>query len=305
MLFSNPITAQADAELHQMRQVRDQGIHDIELQLPSTRYSREELSDLFQITQTRPVAFRAPENMPLGKGPINLEDWEYWLETAALLFEESPHRYFICHGAAVTLGEVFDYLDARPRDFNALHDYKTRYVETIIDQLKQLEEKARSLDIRLLIENAPMGGTEYFEPGRDRIHPALRTPRHLLRIAEATGTGICLDTAHARITSHVLSYMHRSRSLFAAATEKEILNATRTWIQFYEQVSNRTSLVRLSFAISWGDTDTTHHVPFPEGAYPELLDFADQVDPNLPIILPVNKNQLKEMAEPLLRLKKR
>lgn len=305
MLFSNPIAVQANAELHQLRLALDQGFHEVELQLPSTRYSQEELSDLFQVTQTRPIAFRAPENMPLGKGLFNREDWQYWLETAAALLEESAHRYFICHGATVTLGEVFDYLDARPRDFNALHDYKTRYVETIIDQLKELDAIARSLDIQLLIENAPMGGTEYFEPGRDRIHPALRTPRHLLRIVEATGAGICLDTAHARITSHILSYMHRSRSLFAAATEKEVLNATRNWIEFYEQVSKHTALVRLSFAISWGDTDTTHHIPFPEGAYPELLDFADRVHPELPIILPVQKENLKEMAEPLLRLKKR
>lgn len=307
MLFSNPMAGQVEADSQQISLVGKQGFRYIELQLPSIRHSISptELSNLFTLNQVQPVAFRAPENMALGKAPINLDDWEFWLKTAAELYGESPYRYFICHGAAVTLREVFDYLDARPRDFNGLHDYKTQYVETAIEQLNKLEKIAQPLNIRLLIENAPMSGAEYFEPGQDWIHPALRTPRHLLQIAEATATGICLDTANARITSHVLSYMHRSRSLFAAATEKEVLNATRTWIDFYRELKEHTALTRLSFAISWGDTPVTRHIPFPEGAYPELLAFAKELDPHLPIILPAGNNQLPDMMEPLTRLKTR
>ncbi|PTM59468.1 hypothetical protein [Desmospora activa] len=307
MLFSNPLAARVEADPHQVSLVGKQGLQYVELQLPSTRHSfaTHELFNLLSFSQIEPIALRAPENMALGKVPLNLEDWEFWLETAAELYGDSPYRYFICHGAAVTLNEVFDYLDARPRDFNGLHDYKTQYVETVIQQLNTLENVAQALNIKLLIENAPMSGQEYFEPGQDWIHPALRTPRHLLQIAEATGTGICFDSANARITSHVLSYMHRSRSLFAAATEKEVLNATRTWIDFYRELKEHTALTRLSFAISWGDTPATHHIPFPEGAYPELLAFAQLLHPELPVILPTGNNKLKEMMEPLMRLKMR
>ncbi|OYD07681.1 hypothetical protein [Paludifilum halophilum] len=306
MLFSNPLVAASTAELHELHQISNQDIKRTELQLPSTRYTREDLKDLFRTTDTAPVAFRAPEHLGLGKSRFSPEEWESWFHTVAPLFSGEP-GYFVCHGATVALGEVFEFLDERPRDFNALHDYKTQYVENMIDQLRRLEEIAEPLGIQLLLENTPIGGDEYFEPGKERIHPALRTPRHLLRVAEATGTRVCFDTAHARITSNVFTYMHRSRSLFAAATEKEILNATRSWIQFYESIKDITGLVRLSYAVSWGDTPQTAHIPFPEAAYAELLDFAEQIDPETPVILAGgnSEHRLKQMLETLRELKKR
>ncbi|GGE14736.1 hypothetical protein GCM10011571_15280 [Marinithermofilum abyssi] len=306
MLFSNPLAVSTSAELHELHQVADQGMKHVEVQLPSSRYTQDELQDLFQATHTSPIAFRAPKTMGLGSSDFILEEWEYWLKTVAPLFSEDSLRYVVCHGTAVTLGEVFEYLDARPQDFNGLHDYKTRYVEKIIEQLEQLHSTALKYNIQLCIENAPMGGDHYFEPGKGLIYPALRTPRHLQRIAEATEVQICLDTANARITSNVLSYMHRSRSLFAGATEKEILNTTRDWIEFYQQVQKNTVLVRLSYAVSWGDTPQTTHTPFPEEAYPELLEFAEQVDDEIPILLATGKEQdLQDALKPLRQLKKR
>ncbi|MFC4076722.1 TIM barrel protein [Salinithrix halophila] len=307
MLFSNPLAAQSEAAIPPLHQLADQGFTQAEVVLPSSRRDRENLKDLLQVTGIRPIAFRAPAHLGLGTAaPLNKEEWTGWMEAIAPLFR-GKHRYLICHGATVTLGEVFEYLDARPRDFNALHDYKTQYVEQMIEQLGQLEEAAQPFGIHLLVENAPMGGPEYFEPGKNWIHPALRTPRHLLRITEATGVKLCFDTAHARITSNVFTYMHRSRSLFAASTEKEILNATRSWIQFYEQVKERTAIVRLSYSVSWGDTPDTCHIPFPEAAYAELLDFAEQIPSKTPIVLPsgAREETLPALKSALHRLKKR
>ncbi|PTX64877.1 hypothetical protein C8P63_10196 [Melghirimyces profundicolus] len=298
MLFSNPTAAQTEAELHQLHQVADQGFKRTVIQLPSSRYNREELLNLFRITDTKPIAFRAPRELTLGKAKnFNEEAWSYWFHTVASLYPDDA-GHFICHGSAVTLGELFEFLDQRPRNFNALHDYKTQYVETVIDQLKRLEAIARPLGIRLLLENAPMGAPAYFEPGKGRICPALRTPRHLLRVTEATETRICFDAAHARITSNVFTYMHRSRSLFAAATEKEILNATRDWPQFYQQIKEQTAMVRLSYAVSWGDTPQSLHIPFPETAYPELLEFAETLNPRIPVVLPsTTEKNLREMMK--------
>jgi hypothetical protein len=151
-----------------------------------------------------------------------------------------------------------------------------------------------------------MGEEAYFEPGRSLLYPALRTPRHLLSIAETTGAKICFDTANARITSNALTYMHRSRSLFAGATEQEILGATSTWINFYQQVKAQTGLICLSYAISWGDTSDANHIPFPDSAYSELIHFAEQVDEQIPIVLAAknDKNGFKAMLDSLHQLKK-
>jgi hypothetical protein len=293
-------------DLHQLHTIGKWGIRRVELQLPSARYTTEELADLFRTSGTKPIAFRVPPHMGLGTHSFDLQDWRYWLETVAPLFSEQP-RWVIGFGATVSLGQIFEFLDERPRDFNALHDFKTQYTETVIHQLRQIEEIAKPLHIQLLIENAPMGGALYFEPGQARIHPALRTPRHLKQITQATDAKLCLDTAHARVVSNVLSYMHRSRSLFAGATEKEILNAPRSWQEFYKQTRDHVALIRLSYAVSWGDTPQTAHISFPEEAHPELLDFAEEVDVATPIALVAGETseQLPSFLDALRHLKKR
>ncbi|MBN2908526.1 TIM barrel protein [Polycladomyces sp. WAk] len=306
MLFSNPVAVTSAPDLHQMHTIGKMGIRRVELQLSPARYTTEELADLFRTSGTEPMAFRVSPDMGLGTPSFELENWRYWLETVAPLFLEQP-KWVIGFGATVTLGEIFEFLDERPHDFNALHDFKTQYVETVIKQLRQIEEIAKPLGIHLLIENAPMGGPLYFEPGQARIHPALRTPRHLLQITQATDVKLCLDTAHARIASNVLSYMHRSRSLFAGATEKEIMNAPRSWREFYRQTQEHIAMVRLSYAVSWGDTPHTAHIPFPEEAHPELLDFAEEVDTATPISLTAGETseQLPVFLDTLRQLKKR
>lgn len=304
MLFSNPVAATSAPDLHHLHTIGKLGIHRVELNLTSDRFTTEELADLFQTSNTEPIAFRVPPYMGLGTRSFDLEDWRYWLETVAPLFPDGP-KWVIGFGATVALGEIFEFLDERPYDFNALHDYKTQYVETMIHQLRRIEEVAKPLEIQLLIENAPMGGPLYFEPGRARIHPSLRTPHHLLQITQATDVKLCLDTAYARIASNVLTYMHRSRSLFAGATEKEILNAPRTWREFHSQIRDVVALVRLSYAVSWGDTPQTAHIPFPEDAHSELLDFAEEVDAATPITLAGKTSQLSTFLGELRQLKKR
>lgn len=304
MLFSNPISATLSLDLHRLHQARDAGLKLVELQLPEDHYTAEELKEIIQLSRITPIAFRMPKRLGLGTPSFSLDEWKYWLETldSVLL---SDKRQVVCHGATIPLGAIFEYLDQRPTDFNALHDFKTQYVERTISQIQQLEGTLKELGIQLLIENSPMGGDYYFEPGQSAIYPALRTPRHLLQIIEATEAKLCFDTAHARITSNVLTYMHRSRSIFAGATEKEILSSTKSWIDFYTQVKPHVSLVRLSYAASWGDTPETAHIPFPSTAYAELLTFAEQVEDEVFISLAGQTHeQLRQMLDTLRDLKR-
>jgi hypothetical protein len=254
------------------------------------------------MADVEPIAFRMPASMGLGTASFRIEAWNGWLETLAEAgFGEG--LFIICHGAPVPLGLIFEYLDARPTDFNALRDFKTEYVAAIADQLKRIRETADRLNFRLLIENAPMGSDQYFEPGQSLLYPALRTPRHLLQIAEEAGIGLLLDTAHARITSNALTYMHRSRSLFAGATEHEIMSAPSDWVEFCRQVKDQVELVRLSYAVSWGDTPETKHIPFPSSAYGELIRFAElTLEENVPVIL--GSPELERMLQTLQELKK-
>ncbi|SEN04902.1 sugar phosphate isomerase/epimerase family protein [Lihuaxuella thermophila] len=305
MLFSNPISATLSLDLHRLHQVRDTGITRVELQLPEDHYTAEEIKEIIDLTGITPVAFRMPKRLGMGTPSFSVDEWKYWLETVDSVLL-SDQRQVVCHGATVPLGAIFEYLDQRPTDFNALHDFKTQYVERVISQIQQLEGTLKELGIQLLIENSPMGSDSYFEPGQSAIYPALRTPRHLLQIIEATDAKLCLDTAHARITSNVLTYMHRSRSMFAGATEKEILSSTKSWIDFYTQVKPHVSLIRLSYAVSWGDTPETAHIPFPASAYGELLTFAEQVDNEVCITLAAGQTheQLTQMLNTLRDLKR-
>jgi sugar phosphate isomerase/epimerase len=305
MLFANPIAATLPLDYHRLKQAADNGVSLIEIQLPAEPYSAAELKEIIQMARVTPIAFRVPEKMVLGTSSFQLDEWSRLQESLADVFTTDT-RFVILHGATVPLGVIFEYLDARPTDFNALKDFKTEYVERIIDQLNQLAPLAQKWGIQLLIENAPMGSESYFEPGRAMIYPALRTPRHLLQIAEATDAKLLFDTAHARITSNVLTYMHRSRSMFAGATETEIRSAASSWVDFYQQVKESVGLVRLSYAISWGDTPETSHIPFPETAFTELISFAETVDENVPVTLGTlhRREHLSNMLETLHGLKK-
>lgn len=305
MLFVNPISATTSLDLHQWHQVTGVGLTSLEIQLPDERYPAEEIRELTQIAGVTPIGFRAPKKMGLGTPSFSIDQWKYWLKTIHQVMG-AKQTYLICHGATVPLGAFFEYLDARPTDFNALHDFKTQYVERMILQIQQLEKESFDMGIQLLVENLPMGGEIYFEPGQSTIYPALRTPRHLLQITDATTAKLCFDTANARITSNVLTYMHRSRSIFAGATEKEILSATKNWVDFYKQVKDHVALIRLSYAISWGDTPQTTHLPFPASAYGELLSFAEQVEEGLPITLATGTQPegLKQMLQTLHELKR-
>jgi sugar phosphate isomerase/epimerase len=305
MLFSNPIAAAGTLDFHLLNQIAQSGVKKVEIQLPDERYTAEEVKEIIRLAGVEPVAFRMPNRLGLGTASFDLSEWTYWLETVAASFPGSGLS-IICHGAPVPLGVIFEYLDARPTDFNALQDFKEAYVGTIIQQLKEIKVVADKLKLRLLIENAPMGSDRYFEPGQSMLYPALRTPRHLLQIVEEAEVGLLLDTAHARISSNVLTYMHRSRSLFAGATEKEIMSAPADWVEFCKQVKGKTGLIRLSYAVSWGDTPETKHIPFPSAAYSELIRFAEQLeDGNTPVILVAgNSEGLKHMLRSLHDLKK-
>src|SRR4051794_12366069 len=98
MLFSNPVAATSPPDLHQLHTIGKLGIRRVELQLSSTRYSSEELADLFRTSGTEPIAFRVPPHMGLGTPSFDLEHWRYWLETVAPLFPEQP-KWVIGFGA--------------------------------------------------------------------------------------------------------------------------------------------------------------------------------------------------------------
>jgi len=305
MLFTNLIAAQCPLNYHLLHQLSLDGLKQVEVMLMEDEYTTDELKEMFGLAKVTPIAFRMPPSLGLGTSSFSMQKCEAWLNTLAPVFQ-TDERHVIFHGSGIPLGMIFSYLDERPTDFNALTDFKADYVKTIIEQLEKIKEIAEPLGITLHLENAPMGSEAYFEPGQSKLYPALRTPRHLLNIAEETGIKLLFDTAHARITSNVLTYMHRSRSLFAGATEQEILSTPSSWIDYYKQVKPHVSIIRLSYAISWGDTPVTNHIPFPESAYAELIAFAETVDPNTPIILPMGegKGNIDQMMQTLKNLKR-
>ncbi|MFC7440607.1 hypothetical protein [Laceyella putida] len=303
MLFTNPIAIHCPVHFHDLHHVASIGCSQIELQLPGEAYSAAELMEMLQSTGLTPIAFRAPASLGLGSSHFPLEQWKHWLRLIGQLNLEAPR--LVCHAAPVPLGMIFEYMDERPMDFNSMQDMKSELVSRIVTQLHQLHELGKSANIQLLIENAPMGGEAYFEPGHSMLYPVLRTPRHLVHLAEQAPVRICFDTAYARIASNVLTYMHRSRSLFAGATEQEILNAPNDWLRFHEECRAEIGMVRLGYAISWGDTSTTCHIPFPESAYGELIHFAELVDPEVPIVLAVGgKEKLQQTLNTLHHLKR-
>ncbi|QCV55073.1 hypothetical protein [Thermoactinomyces vulgaris] len=301
MLFNHPIAVSCSCDYSCFHHAKAHDVQYIEVQLPEKPFDPGQFRDMINTGRLRPVAFRMPPSAGLGTGAFNPEDWEKWLHLLHQSTDEKGRR-LICSGRKVPLGIIFEYLDRHPTDFSALQDFKDQYVKTIASQLEEIQKLCRPLGFELYLENAPMGGEHYFEPGRADLYPALRTPRHLLEIAENTGVRLCFDTANACITSNVLTYMHRSRSLFAGATEQEITHRTNNWVDFYQQIQKHVGLVRLSYAHSWGDTKTTHHIPFPPSAYGELIQFAELIREQTPVILP--GEHLEEMIQTLHQLKK-
>lgn len=302
MLLSNPLAISTDLDLYCLRQASQYGIRRIELQLSEETCTVREFKDLIHLAQATPIAYHAPLKLSLGTNEFSLDKWTPWFEVIG----QEETQYLITQGAKVALGTIFEYLDAHPKDFHALQDFKTEYVERVTEQLIRLQEHASKYNIQLLLENAPMVGENYFEPGRSELYPALRTPNHLVQIANATGVKLCFNTANARSTSHVLSYMHRSRSIFAGATETEIQYAPRTWIEFYEKIKTHVGYIRLSYATSWGDTKETSYISFPPTAYNELLSFAEKVHPGTPITLQIRHvdSHLPTMLDTLHALKR-
>jgi hypothetical protein len=304
MLFANPIAAECPLALACLNQAKNSGLRFVSIQLPDEWMPPEEGKKALELADIRPLALRAPSSLGLGTSDFRQAEWEKWIHTLSALSPDG--QKLILHGSPIPLGLIFEYLDKRPTDFHALGDFKSAYIEKIMQQVQQIKGMADEYGIQLYLENAPMGGEAYFEPGRTLLYPSLRTPRHLLQIAETMGIGICFNSANARITSNALTYMHRSRSLFAGATEEEITGAADSWIDFYQRVKTHTGLIRLSYAISWGDTPHTTHIPFPESSYPELIQFAEQVNENIPVILALRdpKSGLKPMLDVLYQLKK-
>ncbi|SFS81923.1 hypothetical protein [Marininema halotolerans] len=301
MLLTNPIGGRFDPAIPSSN--GNPHFHWAEFSLPESPDHWITFAEDLHKSQIKPMAFSAPLQFNLG-GHFHRDEWNQLFHTfSPLLTPEYP--FLICRGTTVTLKELFTYLDDHPRDFHAFQDYKSHYVDRIINQLQDLVTMAKAYGIQVILENAPMGSPFYFEPGQGHIHPALRTPRHLRRIAKATGVKLCFDTAYARITSNALTYMNQSRSLFAGATEKEIQHAPADWNQFFSQVKSVTALIRLSSSLSWGDSPETCHIPFRPDTESELRTFLKQVSADTPILLPFRQeNQWQEWNASLARIAK-
>jgi len=292
------IGAFSQADLHQLRNLKNLGFNKVEIQIPDGEFTNQDLIELINYSQLTPIAFRLPKSLALGKNDFNLNNYKKIFQLCENTCKE---KFLILHAATTTLGEIFEYLDAHKTEFYALKAYKNERVNRIISQIKELLPLAKKANITLLLENAPMGGREYFEPGHACFHPIFRIPENLLKVVEQTGIKLCFDTANARITSNALSYMRRSRSQFAAATEEEIINSPMNWIEFFNEIKEHVALVHLSDSISWGDTDFTTNLPFREETYPELLLFADKLPAKIPVIL---LNTSETMLKTLHQLKK-
>lgn len=311
MLFKGRLGVLSSFDYHALRKIYDKGIKQVTLELVHVDYTADELRDMMKMTQVRPIAVRLPQVFHLGHRAVDMDSLTQLLDTLGSAFEDS-RPFIILETKAVALGEIFEYFETKPGDFKALYDFKEVWVENIIHTCTQIKAVADQHHLPLLIENVPMGGPHYFEPGQAKIYPALRTPRHLLKIAEQTGIGLCFHTGNARISTNVLHYMKRSRSVFAAATEEEILTAPVDWLEFYEQIRDHVQLIHLCDSLSWGDTAGSNNIPFRSDHIPELLKFAEQLEePIPPIVLHLRESDedqqpslyLEQMLQTLTELK--
>lgn len=309
MLFKHKLGAYAPAEYQPLQQLEKLEIRKTTLSLLHTQYSAEELSELCHIHQVQPVAIELPESLFLSLDHFHLEAHKEILEQLSLAFPEFK-PFIILKIKPVSVAEIFDYLEANPGDFKALLDYKELWMEKLVDQIVQLKEIAAVHKLQLLLENTPMGADFYFEPGQERIYPLLRTPQQLKEICAKTGIGVCFHTGNARVTTNVFRYMRRSRSIFAAATEEEIIQSPQDWLEYYDQLEQHVQLIHLCDSISWGDTPHSNNIAFRAERVHELLDLAERLEnKSSPVILHVpaiEQDQqvvLKDMLQQLKALK--
>lgn len=301
MLFKNKLGALALLDFHALHHIHETGIQNVTLELTRQDDSAKEIKDMLGMNQLIPVAIRLPEAFKLGHEKIDLLVLGQLFDRLTAAFPNQKLS-IILETPTVALGDIFDYFETKPGDFKALHDFKEVSVKHIIELCHDIKKLADPRGLNLLIENAPMGGQQFFEPGQERIYPVLRTPRHLIRIVEETGIHLCFHTGNARISSNALQYMKRSRSLFAAATEEEILSSPSDWIEFFKEIFPYVKLIHLSDSLSWGDTAHSNNIPFRQEHTHELLKFADILTDSLvPVILHLRQVNLESNDQSYLR----
>jgi hypothetical protein len=312
MLFRNKLGALAPLDFHHLRKVKQEGLEFVTLELTHTDYTPQEISELLQLQQLEVIAVRLPETFQLGYQEVDTTAFSQLLDLVSSAFPQQEINLILV-GKAVALGEIFDYFETKPGDFKALQDFKELWKQSMIDSIRKIKDLAEAKGISLLLENAPIGGLHYFEPGHERIYPILRTPHFLLEVVKEAGIGICFHTGNARVVCNVLQYMKRSRSIFAAATEDEILRSPVDWLDFYTQISPYTKLIHLTDSLSWGDTQATNNIPFRSEHIHELLKFSDMMqEEQTPIVLHVKHEQwgkpednyINQMLKVLRELKK-
>lgn len=309
MLFQlEQIGALAPLDFHSLRQLKEEGIQKATLELSHIDYEPNEIEEMTSLNNIQPIAVRLPEELHLGH---ELTEESQYVKIFSLLSQAFKNQviYIILQTKPVAVGEVFDYFETKPGDFKALQDFKELWFEQVVQACRKLKEIAEAQGVQLLFENAPIGGKHYFEPGHDKIYPLFRTPHHLDELCTKTGMGLCFHTGNARISTNVLQYMKRSRSIFAAATEDEILRSPTDWIEFYQRINAHVKLVHLCDSISWGDTEEGNDIPFRTDQIPELLKFAQVFeDSSIPVVLHVrqklkHQNQRSRVQHMLQMLK--
>ncbi len=282
MIANNPIAVLLPYHFNQPGMIRQQGIHAAEIQLIDTDHRSEELKHHLEPLRLQVIAFRSP--VPLGTGDVSKITGLKNLVVEVGRMKPGRAPYLVLHPSPVSIHAVFAFLDERPGDFDALSDYKEKWLDQIVQEIYELKEAAAGSGVSLLLENAPIGSMYYFEPGEGKIFPGLRTPRDLLYIRDKTGIDLCFHTGFARISCNVLTYMKRSRSLFAGATEDEVMNASVDWVIFYEKIADRVKMIHLSDSISLGDTPLTRKVPFRKNTWFELERFVSLLPSSIPIV---------------------
>lgn len=297
MLFNNRVGALSPLDFHVLRQIHETGIQHVTLELARTDDSAKEIEDMLNMNKLIPIAVRLPAVFKLGYQKIDLVALGNLFDRLAIACRDQ-RLSIILETTTVALGDIFDYFETKPGDFKALHDFKEVSVKHIIELCHEIKKLAEIRGLNVLIENAPMGGKHYFELGQERIYPVLRTPRHLIKIATETGINLCFHTGNARISSNVLQYMKRSRSLFAAATEEEVLSSPSDWLEFFKEISPYVKQIHLSDSLSWGDTAHSNNIPFRQDHVHELLRFADLLkDPMIPVILHLRQENIEKTDE--------
>lgn len=287
MLVSNELAVLFPYFAEEASLVRNQGIRKAEIRLDYIGYSGEELRDHLAQLPVEVIGLRVPDTEGLGARKLDLEGLKRLIREVGEALSPHPaeNRRMVIGTQPVAITDIFAYMDHHPNDFTALVEYKEEWLERAIEQASALKREADQAGLQLLLENAPICGMYFFEPGEGKIYPALRTPDDLLKTVEETGVGLCFHSGYARMASNLFTYMKRSRSLFAGATEAEVFAAPVNWILFYERVASHVRLVHLSDCIGLGDTLQTRHAPFRKRYWDELESFVSLLPHSIPIVL--------------------